>query len=105
MINGPAVLAAVIKNGRKVVDGVQVVPESVLQPLVDSLEKTMPENGSQGDNISARLQSSGRRVHIVGSNDPAVEIPGHPPADDEPPRGDSREEGEIAMALVATGFQ
>jgi hypothetical protein len=45
VINGPAVLATVIKNGRKVVDGVQVAPESVLQPFVDFLEKTMPGNG------------------------------------------------------------
>ena len=34
-----------------------------------------------------------------------VEIPGDPPADDEPPRGESIEEGEVAMAFVETGFE
>ena len=73
VINGPAVLTAVMQNGGKFVDGVQVVPESVLQPLVGFLRNKMPGNGPQGDQVSAKLQAPGRCLPKQDGSDSGVE--------------------------------
>ena len=68
----------------------------VSSPIRDCL----PARTTRQNSWVVRAWLSGKGRWLRG-----VEILGDPPADDEPPRWDSIEEGEVAMALVATGFE
>ena len=69
VINGPAVLAAVMQNSGKFVDGLQVVPESVLKPLVGFLRNKMPGNCTCSQTAPAL-----RKPHASASTDRVITL-------------------------------